>query len=102
VRTEHMVQDWNGLESMLKGERPAEEDFGRLNPSKSKATDGDNYLSEESRVLLCEVLCEEIQLYKKLLKKAVNLSEGEIKTSYDELAESCPREAKISSCRTLR
>jgi len=41
-------------------------------------------------------------LYKKLLKKAVNLSEGEIKTSYDELAESCPREAKISSCRTLR
>lgn len=46
----------------------------------------------------CFFLCPEIQLYKKLLHRAVNLSQEDLKKSLDKLSETCPLEAKNDFC----
>ncbi len=51
------------------------------------------YLSESSKHALCKVLCNEIQVYKDLIKKAVNLNEVAIEETMQELKEVCPKEA---------
>lgn len=47
-------------------------------------------ISDQGRLNLCRALCQEIQVYKMLLKTAVNLNEADVQTSLREL--NCPGE----------
>lgn len=56
------------------------------------------YLSDKSKGLICEKLCNEIQNYKKILRLSINLSEKKVQESIDELMNSCPVEAMADTC----
>jgi hypothetical protein len=88
ARTEHLVEDWNSIEAVLGGRSDVIDEFQKQN-SKPKS-DADKYLSDELRSLLCEALCSEIQVYKMVLRKAVNLDSVQLQLSHDELHASCP------------
>jgi hypothetical protein len=59
------------------------------------AADPRRYLSDRAQTLLCAALCDEIQVYKRILRMAVNLKESDVQESIDELRESCPLEADL-------
>jgi hypothetical protein len=96
IRNPHLQEDWNSIESLLGGS-PRTAAFPVRNKGQNKES-GDDYMSEMSRVLLCNALCEEIQLYKSLLERAVNLMPMQVATSLQELSLSCPNEAAAASC----
>lgn len=101
LRTEHLVEDWNTAESAVGGQQDLlGEDqtlIPRINTGNPKE---DKYLSDESRVLVCERLCNEIQVYKYILNESINLSQVQVKESLEELKISCPVEAAAASCKT--
>jgi len=85
IRIEYLEQDWIGVEERLLGTSPNfSEGFKRKN--KSRKIDEDNYLSRESLKNICDALCEEIQVYKKLLKRAENLNDTEVRASAIEIS----------------
>jgi hypothetical protein len=53
------------------------------------------HLSPLARELVCEALCDEIQVYKRILRRAVNLAKADVRESLDELRRACPREADL-------
>ncbi|KAL7536483.1 hypothetical protein ACHAXR_007876 [Thalassiosira sp. AJA248-18] len=97
IRNEHLVQDWNFAEHFIGGEReiiPPEEantTIGVMN--KSTKDSQDKYLSEESTLLVCRQLCNEIVSYKKILRRSLNLNYQEIERSIEELRQTCPKYA---------
>ena len=105
IRTEHLVEDWNSAEYIV-GDGKNKEALG-MNQTFIPHTNVNTYtaeknkeVSDESSVLLCERLCNEIQVYKHILKVSINLSEDQVQQSIDELAVSCPIEAESTSCNT--
>jgi len=58
----------------------------------------EKYLSDESKTALCEVLCNEIQVYKELIRGAINLNDDDMDESMEELRRTCPREAMDDIC----
>jgi len=100
IRNEHMVEDWNSAEQELSSgaSNVTVTNFPHDNPSAWKAMEDDSYLTESARQLLCHYLCDEIQVYKWLLFKAVNLDDNDFVQSMKELRESCPVEAVAKSC----
>jgi len=96
ARTEYLVEDWNSIEAILGGRSDLMDDFHKKNVKQK--SDADKYLSDESRSLLCEALCSEIQVYKMLLRKAVNLDSAQVQMSQDELHASCPVQVRAESC----
>mmetsp|Transcript_8181 Transcript_8181/g.18300 ORF Transcript_8181/g.18300 Transcript_8181/m.18300 type:complete len:967 (+) Transcript_8181:23-2923(+) len=104
IRTEHIIEDWNSVEVELGGKEeilgsPSKTELSHKNVN-DNASDSDKYLSEESRVLICKKLCNEIQVYKGILKRSVNLNENDYAQSMEELNDSCPLEADATSCDT--
>jgi len=56
-------------------------------------------LTAKVRMHLCNALCNEIQIYKRLLLAAENLDKVSRKESMDELLLSCPNElSEVTSC----
>jgi len=55
-------------------------------------------ISRQGLANLCYALCHEIQIYKKILKISINLSELDLQQSLKELHQICPKEESISSC----
>ena len=100
IRIEHMEDDWNTAERVVADDsrRHVHVDLNvpHLNANDKKAQD--IFLSEKSQALLCDALCEEIQVYKHLLRVAVNLSKRDYTQSIAELKESCPLQATTDSC----
>jgi hypothetical protein len=97
IRTEHLEEDWNGLEKgLLSGSPTIDVKFPRKNASPKRSQDLE--LSERARQNLCDALCEEIQVYKKLLHRSVNLDAEAIQVSLNELKESCPVETMKETC----
>ncbi|KAL3784451.1 hypothetical protein HJC23_002495 [Cyclotella cryptica] len=100
IRTEHLIDDWNTAEFTVGGDKNVFGEDQTLIPriNVNDSTDKEKYLSDESRVLICEKLCNEIQVYKQILKVSVNLIEEQIQESISELKLSCPIEAEAQSC----
>jgi hypothetical protein len=78
----------------------ATEELPSPSSSAEAATDGvqgdeRRHLSPLARELLCEALCDEIQVYKRILRRAVNLGAADVRESLDELRRTCPREADL-------
>jgi len=99
IRQEHMVDDWNSMEKVLGGRGHVKE---FPNKNKSEKDPADDYLSDKARGLLCNALCDEIQMYKFILRSAVNLSPEDVAESLRELRASCPVQAEAEECRPAR
>jgi hypothetical protein len=101
MRTEHLIEDWNSAEYAVGGEKHLLGEDQTLIPRINTGNPEEKkYLSDQSRELVCEKLCNEIQVYKRILGVSVNLSEEQVEQSLDELKLSCPKEAEAVSCDT--
>jgi len=99
IRTEHLEQDWSSVERVsLQSQLPANTSYSFGKRNQSSKTKKDRYLSETARQNLCKGLCEEIQIYKMILRKAENLSPDDVVTSIKELAQNCPVQAAAEQC----
>ena len=100
IRTEHMEMDWNSADRILGDEEEEEEEVKLKVPhlnTQTKASE-DTYLSKKSQALLCDALCDEIQMYKRILHEAINLNSHDFAQSMAELEMSCPDQAKSYKC----
>lgn len=103
IRTEHLGKDWAAIESILQqsdheaGANIATETniiFERRNSHGRKSP----RLGRQGQENLCRALCREIQVYKKILSLASNLSTKDKDETLKELAETCPQETRDSHC----
>jgi hypothetical protein len=95
IRAEHMLDDWNSMERLLGSEYRVKQ-----LPERNTNRQGydEKYLTEDSIRLICEQLCDEIQVYKDLLFRAANLEPADVEQSLQELRRSCPKEADLPAC----
>jgi hypothetical protein len=96
IRTEHMEDDWNSAERVIGGEKHVDVNVPHLNQHTKDTKDAE--LSEKSQVLLCEALCDDIQIYKQILREAVNLNKRDFAQSMAELKTSCPLQVNSDVC----
>jgi hypothetical protein len=97
IRSEHLENDWKSIEhDILEGSRDLNFVFEQTNASPKRSKD--YVLSQKARQEICKWLCFEIQTYKFIIQRAINLSEDEKEISMKELNESCPKEADSSTC----
>jgi len=102
IRTEHLEQDWASVERVsLKSQLPPNTTFSFGKKNQSSKTQQDQYLSATARQNLCQGLCQEIQIYKRILRRAENLSPGDLAASLHELEQNCPVEAAAEHCPDL-
>ena len=98
VRNYHMEEDIRSIENLFECH---EEDRLALATSVNTNTwsdEDDLYLSDESISILCQALCNEIQIYKKILRQALNLSQDQLRVSLMDLEAKCPHEAMDEEC----
>ena len=102
IRNNYMVEDWNTINIILGGEPEVLklEDIPHDNAHAKNASE--LFLSDRSKVVLCDLLCNEIQVYKEIIKKAVNFNDNDIKQTMKELLETCPKEASADACSVER
>ena len=104
IRTEHMVDDWNGIEQRLatgsssSWNAATADDFAAKNVGSNKNAADEAPLNERATQLLCWSLCREIQVYKKILQRASNLTPDQVEESFQELYQTCPNQAAKRSC----
>jgi len=109
IRTEHAAEDWAAIDQLWGGTgatpkfAESKNNFtaaGSADAGSTTATKKpDKTLSVEGRANLCRALCEEIQMYKRLLRAAANLDADRRRISIDELLRSCPNEVRgIRGC----
>lgn len=99
IRNEHLTEDWNALEEGLSGRSNImKDDFIPQLNANTQTNEDDLYISDESLGILCIALCNEIQVYKKILLKAENLDDAQVQQSLDELMLKCPVEAMADEC----
>lgn len=95
IRAEHLLDDWMSTERLLGSDH-----YVKQLPERNTNRRGydEKHLTDESRRLVCEQLCDEIQVYKDLLFRAANLNVSDVEQSLGELRRSCPREADLPAC----
>ena len=112
IRTEHLEEDWSAIDRILGGGRGESDDDSkngaalhdavaspRKNSWNETASFPDKTLSVKGRSNLCRVLCDEIQIYKGLLRLAININEEHENESLEELLHTCPEETReIREC----
>mmetsp|Transcript_31447 Transcript_31447/g.56979 ORF Transcript_31447/g.56979 Transcript_31447/m.56979 type:complete len:113 (+) Transcript_31447:1505-1843(+) len=93
-----MVDDYNTINKLLGGQPEAlkPSDIPVNNAHEKNATE--LYLSKNSKLALCQVLCNEIQVYKDILRRAINLNDADVLSSLDDLKGVCPKEAVENTC----
>ena len=112
IRQNNLVDDWNTIEHLIGGEEHVlglnqtvllhqNEHIVASTNIRNGTTDvlvDEKFLSDKSRALICDRLCNEIQVYKKILSISVNLNEEQVQQSINEVKKSCPKEAVATSC----
>jgi hypothetical protein len=98
VRTEHLAADWKSIEEeVLNGPKELNVTFSRKSNASFKRPEV-IALSPTAQRRICAALCKEIQIYKGLLRSAINLNKEDIEQSMAELEASCPVEAVKTVC----
>lgn len=98
LRVEHVDEDWRKIDRMVGGtgdplpdvDTPRNDASAKVHLPVTNRT-----VSEEGRLNLCRALCEEIQIYKRLLVRAVNLNDEDVRESMEELRKTCPDETDV-------
>lgn len=99
VRTEHMLDDLNSISFELgdDGYRLP----GVVHQSHWRSEDypnKDRYISEKGMENLCHHLCNEIQIYKEILKRGLNIGNKAREASLRQLSKSCPLQVASDEC----
>ena len=98
LRSEYFWKDWQNINTLLGGGKVYKVDsITHYECTRPKITN--RTISDDGMRNLCYFLCSDIQLYKKLLRKSVNLNEQETRMSWMELNFSCPVEMNRNDCR---
>ncbi|KAL7553228.1 hypothetical protein ACHAWF_016490 [Thalassiosira exigua] len=98
IRNEHMLEDYNKINELIGGQPGAlKPSYIPHNNARSKNA-AEVYLSDSSKVALCGALCHEIQVYKDLIRHAVNLDQTAVSEAMEELRQKCPKEAAENKC----
>jgi hypothetical protein len=112
VRNEHMVQDMNQINVMM-GDSNANlfqnqhdsSAFSHWIDGTNSKTDlpvsGHQHISNEGYKHLCRVLCPELQIYKQLFARAVNINSKNVLDMMTSLRSKCPAEADLDDCPEL-
>ena len=104
IRAEHLQQDWIEINRILSGDSESTSNASffpaslqeHQNAAQHKALPVFNKTaSREGITNLCRALCEEIQIYKRLLQRAVNLQAQDWEISLRELRDVCPDETSL-------
>ena len=103
LRSEHMLEDLNAVEVLLGA--ASNETFEELAPwnhykvpSRQNLPYHNTTLSARGLAILCNVLCDEIQIYKQLYRAARNLGQVEWREMMTRLGSRCPSEAASNTC----
>lgn len=103
VRNENMVHDLNrinvklgGIDSSYTRLRPFSHWKPDVDPAQLPATN--RTLSAEGMTNLCLALCHEIQIYKELLDKGVNIDVAEGQVAKSILQQKCPKQVQSNVC----
>jgi hypothetical protein len=99
VRTEHMLEDLNSISFELgdDGNRLP----GVVHQSHWRSEDypnKDRYISAKGLENLCRHLCSEIQIYKEILKRGLNIGDEARAASLRQLSKSCPLQVASAEC----
>lgn len=112
MRDEHLAEDWDAITALVtNGEASAmglpsgATIFEKKINGNDQHKDQKAFLSDKAMELLCGVLCLEIQYYKRILLKAVNINGTQYAETIAELQQMCPRETAdvrpVESCPKL-
>ncbi|KAL9185176.1 hypothetical protein ACHAXT_002953 [Thalassiosira profunda] len=103
IRQDHMVDDYNRINQIIGGKSQhilTAADLPRNNAHAKNATE--MYLSDDSKSALCRALCNEIQVYKQIIRSAINLNDADVQDALEKLMEVCPKEAAGKDCHFKR
>ena len=97
LRVEHLEQDWTTVDTLLGGDGSFPATMAsKQNSASIKPLRIANHNTTDIGIQnLCRALCEEIQVYKQLLLRAVNLQPADLDISMEELRQQCPDEVDI-------
>lgn len=98
IRTEHLTEDWNTAEQFVGDDEGEKADFPVRNNNDKRKTNKDKFLSKKARILVCAALCDDIQVYKDIVRRAINLNATQVEATMVDLRHSCPVEADVESC----
>lgn len=101
LRQEYLATDWTSAEAFLARLANDTSHFAITFPHRNRSpivAEADKYLSEKALKNLCAVLCKEIQAYKTILDRSVNLSPEDKAASLESLGQKCPREVEDPKC----
>jgi len=87
-RTEHLADDWKRVDVMLGGDGHVPSNLWGNDSSQKDWPVKNNTVSEQGHQNLCRALCHEIQIYKQILVRAINLDDADVNASLQEL--NCP------------
>lgn len=124
IRNNHMVEDWNTIDVLIGGKPGALKasdipvnNVSQLRPTqvlildhcllttvlleirqKHNTSSAELYLSDSSKETLCHLLCNEIQIYKEIIRRAINFNRDDVDNTMEELRQTCPKEAMLTKC----
>mmetsp|Transcript_7202 Transcript_7202/g.15716 ORF Transcript_7202/g.15716 Transcript_7202/m.15716 type:complete len:564 (-) Transcript_7202:51-1742(-) len=97
-RTNHVEEDWRNVDILLGGDGSVPTRMHLNDATQKQIPVYNKTISEEGYLNLCRALCHEIQIYKQLLTRAINLNETDVLESLQEL--NCPDDltAEVRFC----
>ena len=98
IRNEHIEEDVRSIEHLFGCNEKERLELAASMNTNTWSDQQDLYLSSESISILCQALCNEIQVYKKILNQALNMSEDQLRVSLRELEAKCPDQAIAEEC----
>ncbi|KAL7449054.1 hypothetical protein ACHAWC_001154 [Mediolabrus comicus] len=98
IRNEHLEEDVRSIEHLFGCNENERLEVGSIENANTWSDQEDLYLSSESISILCQALCNEIQVYKKILNQALNMSQDQLRVSLRELEAKCPDQVIAEEC----
>ena len=106
LRTNTFDEDWERINDLLSNDNTQNNNKNNASTFGKKTYRGKNYTAGVTNKTIsaiglqnvCRVLCDEIQLYKTLLQRAVNLNKFDRLISFNELNDTCPIQTLEGTC----
>ena len=89
IRNDHIQEDIRSAEDLFGCQEQERLELAKSMNTNTWSDPDDLYLSDESISILCQALCNEIQVYKKILHRALNISQDQLQVSLIELKAKC-------------
>jgi len=101
IRAEYMLKDLNDVEAAIGGRNDTFESINKDDHFRVPSAElprNERTISDAAMEILCNVMCDEIQIYKGLLKAAENLSDRKYFMMINRLNRNCPKETGLDKC----